>query len=202
MSRLIPPQSVSDLRGVNMTVLDRLPKEFWEESQNIYRKYKKGAISLAECFERQRQCLPRNKKVNRDDEDDKKKKPDEIKKNDDDKRSQKKTRADAIFEKIRARSEKAKKEEEAPVVKEEPKEEPSKEVEDKMMEEIAKSTAPYNCEECAKDGKDYSCNVQSLFEGHVKMKHPSYQPFKCEKCEFKSNRKANVNRHVIKHHKN
>ena len=72
----------------------------------------------------------------------------------------------------------------------------------KVMEKLAKSSAPYNCEECAKEGKDYSPSVQSLFEGHIKVKHPYYQPFKCEKCDFKSNRKANVNRHVIKHHKN
>ena len=70
------------------------------------------------------------------------------------------------------------------------------------VEELAKSSAPYNCEECAKEGKDYSPSVQSLFEGHIKVKHPFYQPFKCEKCDFKSNRKANVNRHVIRHHKN
>ena len=184
-----------------MTVLDRLPLEFWEETQNIYRKYKKGTISLDECFERQRKCLPRHKKVSRDDEDGKRKKLDENKKDDgDDIKSKKKSRADAIFEKIRARSEKAKKEEETPVVKEE-KEQP-KENDDKVQEEIAKSSAPYNCEECAKEGKDYSCSVQSLFEGHIKIKHPSYQPFRCEKCDFKSNRKANVNRHVIKHHKN
>ena len=184
-----------------MTVLDRLPLEFWEESQNIYRKYKKGSISLAECFERQRQCLPRNKTVKKDNGDEKKKKMEDTKKNDDDKKSQKKTRADAIFEKIRARSEKAKKEEENPVVKEE-KVEPKEAEDEKVVEEVTKSSAPYNCEECAKEGKDYSGSVQSLFEGHIKMKHPNYQPFKCEKCEFKSNRKANVNRHVIKHHKN
>ena len=72
----------------------------------------------------------------------------------------------------------------------------------KVMEELARSSAPYNCEECAKEGMDYSPSVQSLFEGHIKVKHPFYQPFKCEKCDFKSNRKANVNRHVIRHHKN
>ena len=192
---------MTDISEVNiMTVLDRLPSSFWEESQNIFMKYKKGDISLDDCLERQRQCLPRNKKVNKDNENDKKKKLDDTKKTEDEKRSQKKTRADAIFEKIRARSEKAKKDEEKPIVKEEL-EEPMK-VEDKSQEENVNTSAPYNCEECLKVGKDYSCNVLSLFEGHIKMKHTFYQPFKCEKCDFKSNRKANLNRHLIKYHKN
>ena len=194
---------MADTREVNiMTVLDRMPSGFWEESQNIFIKYKKGDISLDECFERQRQCLPRNKKVNKVDQDDRRKSLDETKKSSDEKKSQKKSRADAIFEKIRARSEKAKKEdEETSVVKEEVKEE-LKKVDNKAQEEITNSTAPYNCEECLKKGKDYTCNVLNLFEGHIKMKHTYYQPFKCEKCDFKSNRKAYLNRHLIKHHKN
>ena len=69
-----------------MTVLDRMPTGFWEESQNIFMKYKKGDISLDECFERQRQCLPRNKKVNKVDQDDKRKTLDELKKNSDEKK--------------------------------------------------------------------------------------------------------------------
>ena len=197
--RLISAQSLANTREVNiMTVLDRMPTDFWEESQNIFMKYKKGDISLDECLERQRQCLPRNKKISKVDQDDKRKTLDETKKNDNEKKSQKKSRADAIFEKIRARSEKAKKEEEeTSVVKEE-----LKKVDNKAQEEITNSTAPYNCEECLKKGKDYSCNVLNLFEGHIKMKHTFYQPFKCEKCDFKSNRKANLNRHLIKYHKN
>ena len=172
-----------------MAMLDMLPSEFWEESQNIYRKFKKGNISLDECFQRQsvlaRDNLQKIKKV----DEDTKKNQEQTNKNDDDK-IQKSRRADAIFEKIRARSEKAKKEEENTIVKEE-----------KTSEEVFKSSNPYNCEECAKDGKSYFCSVLNLFEGHIKRKHPNYQPFKCEKCDFKSHRKANLNRHTINHHK-
>ena len=178
-----------------MSVLDKLPITFWEEIQTDYKKYKKGGISLEECFERQRELsLLQIEKI---------KKEQEMK-------VEKNKRAEAIFEKIKARSlEKVKKKEReannlqsdndstnkkdsVPDVKAE---------ESKSSQNQSKPSATYNCEECEKNGKSFNSNVLKLYENHIHMKHSNYKPFKCEQdnCGYTTHKKGNLNKHLTIH---
>ena len=38
-----------------MSLVDKMPLSFWEGSQNIYKKYKRGAMTLDDCFDRRRE---------------------------------------------------------------------------------------------------------------------------------------------------
>ena len=182
-----------------MSVLDKLPITFWEEIQTDYKKYKKGGISLDECFERQRELsLLQIEKI---------KKEQEMK-------FEKNKRAEAIFEKIKARSlEKVKKKEReannlqsdndsntkkdsVPDAKVDVKAEESK-----SSQNQNKPSATYNCEECEKNGKSFNSNVLKLYENHIHMKHSNYKPFKCEqdKCGYTTHKKGNLNKHLTIH---
>ena len=182
-----------------MSVLDKLPITFWEEIQTDYKKYKKGGISLDECFERQRELsLLQIEKI---------KKEQEMK-------FEKNKRAEAIFEKIKARSlEKVKKKEReannlqsdndsntkkdsVPDAKVDVKAEESK-----SNQNQSKPSATYNCEECEKNGKSFNSNVLKLYENHIHMKHSNYKPFKCEqdKCGYTTHKKGNLNKHLTIH---
>ena len=162
-----------------MSILDKLPSSFWEETQTIYRKFKKGSISLEECFDRQRELsliqmdkLKKNQVLNGSSGSDSK--------------IEKHSRASLlkVIEKV-----KKKREEASEIAKKEA-------VTDNKVEEVKKSgKETFTCEECEKVGNSFSSGILNLYENHINMKHPNYKPFKCNICSYSTHKRGNLHKH-------
>lgn len=170
-----------------MSLLDKMPLSFWEDTQNIFKKYKKGSMSLDDCFERQRELsLQQIEKIKNAQEN-----PHPIQHQN----LEKTKRAEAIFEKIKARSQKKK--DELSTNSERGKQEVVKEkVETPKKVEKPSGKENFNCEECEKTGTSFSSNLLNVYENHIMTKHPHYKPFKCDKCSYTTHKKGNLNKHM------
>ena len=169
-----------------MTILDKLPLAFWEESQTVYKKFKKGSISLEECFDRQRELslvhldkIKKNQSLNASSVSDSK--------------IEKHRRAELlkVIEKV-----KKKREEASEIAKKEA-------VSENKVDEVKKSGKEnFTCEECEKVGSSFSSGILNLYENHINMKHPNYKPFKCNStnCIYSTHKRGNLHKHTKSTH--
>ena len=203
----------SGLSSTEMSVLEKLPNAFWEEAQSIFKKYRRGSVSIEECFDKQRELS-----VNY---------IDKIKNSQDDLIQKKKERAIKLLARLMDRAEnnaKAPKneatdnEKEAVVEKIDSENKVETRLEPKSPGKSSKNEPKtpgkfepktpgkstkdlFSCEECSKDGTTFTANLINLFEQHISSKHPNYKPFKCTKCSYSSHKKGNLNKHVRSNHK-
>jgi len=200
-----------------MSILEKLPTSFWEESQSIYRQFRKGSITLEECYDKTRDlsvgCIEKIKPSY--DEINQKKKERAMKllarlmdraegnaktpkreSNED-----KKDSVDNNDESIHEPENKTKIEPKTPGKhnKNEPKT-PGK-WEPKTPGKSSKEKDLFTCEECSKVGVNFTSNLLNLFEQHISLKHPSYKPFKCTKCNYNTHKRQNLNKHIRSNHK-
>ena len=166
-------------------------------------------MTLDDCFDRQRELsIQHIEKMKKIEEEQNQEKLDKSK------------RAEAIFEKIKARSiEKGKKEDDVSndnSKKEEEKMESPKKTEENRTKEsktpkkvtdvktkesktpkkVDKNKDSFYCEECEKTGTSFSSTLLNVYENHIITNHPNYKPFKCSKCSFTTHKRGNLNKHA------
>ena len=199
-----------------MSILEKLPTSFWEESQSIYKQFRKGSITLDDCYEKTRDlslgCIEK------------------IKPSEDEINQKKKERAMKLLARLMDRAEGnvrtpkqeikkeeskesgSNKDESINKSKNEPKMEPktpkkNNKTEPKTPAKLEPKTPGkttkefFTCEECAKIGENFRTNLLNLFEQHIILNHQNYKPFKCTKCGYNTHKKQNLNKHIRHNHK-
>ena len=216
-----PRQLSLSISTVKMAMIDKLPQTFWTQASLNFKKFKKGALPLDECYENQRKLyishLEKLEKEQSNNEAQKKIKMDKAKK------------IEMVMERLQRQSllsQKPKpgqdtevkqdvgtagKEKDeapaapapAPAAKSDP--EVKMEVEEaakpESRSEDPKASRLYNCDECETAGEKFNSNLLNVFENHIATNHPLYKPFKCQQCEYSSHKRGNLHKHIKSVHK-
>ena len=199
-----------------MAMIDKLPQTFWTQASLNFKKFKKGAMPLEECYENQRklyiaQLDKLEKEQSSNIEAQKKIKMEKAKK------------IEKVMERLQRQSLLSQKQK--PAQNTEVKQSvgsgrkekdgapatpaaPASDPEVKMEEEEAPKTETksedqkaFNCDECATAGEKFGSNLLNVFENHISTNHPLYKPFKCKQCEYSSHKRQNLHKHIKSVHK-
>ena len=204
--------SVGSQYPLKMAIIDKLPQAFWTQASLNFKKFKKGALPLDECYDNQRKLyisqLEKLEKEESSIEAQKKIKMDKAKK------------IEKVMERLQRQS--LLNQKQKPVQDTEVKQSVGSVEKDKVkgstsdpemkmeVEEAAKTetrnedtTAPrlYNCDECEAAGEKFDSNLLNVFESHIFTNHPLYKPFKCKQCEYTSHKRQNLQKHLRSVHK-
>ena len=204
-------QSCLRISLVKMAMIDKLPQAFWTQASLNFKKFKKGAMPLDECYEKQRKLyISQLEKLEKEEstmEAQKKIKMEKAKK------------IEKVMERLQKQSLLAQKQKQGqePGVKqteEKVKDEVPAQAGDpvvKMEAEEVTKTEPksedpkasrlYNCEKCEDAGEKFHSNLLNVFESHIATNHPLYKPFKCKQCDYSSHKRQNLHKHIKSVHK-
>lgn len=199
---------------VKMAIIDKLPQAFWTQASLNFKKFKKGAMPLDECYDNQRKLyisqLEKLEKEESSIEAQKKIKMDKAKKIE---KVMERLQRQSLFNQKQKLEQGQQDTEMKQSVGKEKVEAPAstRDLEVKMeVEEAAKTETKsedskasrmYNCEECEAAGERFDSNLLNVFESHIVTNHPLYKPFKCKQCEYTSHKRQNLQKHLRSVHK-
>ena len=199
---------------VKMAIIDKLPQAFWTQASLNFKKFKKGAMPLDECYDNQRKLyISQLEKLGKEEssiEAQKKIKLDKAKKIE---KVMERLQRQSLFNQKQKLEQGQQDTEMKQSVGKEKVEAPAstRDLEVKMeVEEAAKTETKsedskasrmYNCEECEAAGERFDSNLLNVFESHIVTNHPLYKPFKCKQCEYTSHKRQNLQKHLRSVHK-
>merc|ERR1711874_163186 len=199
---------------VKMAIIDKLPQAFWTQASLNFKKFKKGAMPLDECYDNQRKLyisqLEKLEKEESSIEAQKKIKMDKAKKIE---KVMERLQRQSLFNQKQKLEQGQQDTEMKQSVGKEKVEAPAStrdlevkmEVEDaaktETKSEDSKASRMYNCEECEAAGERFDSNLLNVFESHIVTNHPLYKPFKCKQCEYTSHKRQNLQKHLRSVHK-
>lgn len=187
-----------------MSLVEKLPQSFWQLTSLNFKKYKMGSMALDECYDKQRQLYIL--------ESDKLKKEQLTQEHQ--RKKEKAKKVEKLMEKLQRETlnkqktklenvEKTDSEKEGqptPSSEPPPVKMETQETKSESKADASKTSRLYKCEECEKTGETFETKILNVFENHL-QKHPNYKPFNCESCQYSSNKRQNLHKHIRSVHK-